>query len=447
MNVVMTKKDRELLGKLHRLVGSDNAKEAEAARKKLVELLKRYGLTWNNLPELLREEIVAAESTTREQERRASAAGVSPADFGGHKIPNALELTQHLLEQYLDLKPHEYVAMALWVLHTHVYTQFPVTPRLALMSPSNGCGKTTVLGALNRLTREPKQTAHITPAALFRVISEFSPTMLLDEGDNLGLLNNPTLRSIMNSGHEKSSSTVTRTIAGYAQDFETFGPMAVAAIGTLPVPLVKRSIIVRMERSDRSDLKRLGNNDQAIFDMAWRMIRDWASDVKLNLDPPMPKGIRNRVADNWRVLLAIADTFGPDFAERARDAALVFSRSYTDEDVAILLLDDCRAVFNERAVDRISSADLTAAVVERDGNWSWSTYQGPHDDQAPRKLSQGELARLLRPFQIRTRKLRINGGPSIWGYYREMFEKAWSRYCPQDGTPEHSKPVRLLKVS
>ena len=40
MNVVMTKKDRELLGKLHRLVGSDNAKEAEAARKKLVELLK-----------------------------------------------------------------------------------------------------------------------------------------------------------------------------------------------------------------------------------------------------------------------------------------------------------------------------------------------------------------------------------------------------------------------
>jgi Protein of unknown function (DUF3631) len=128
-------------------------------------------------------------------------------------------------------------------------------------------------------------------------------------------------------------------------------------------------------------------------------------------------------------------------------AALVFSRSYTDEDVAILLLDDCRAVFNDRAVDRISSADLTAAVVERDGNWSWSAYQGPHDDQAPRKLSQGELARLLRPFQIRTRKLRIKGGPSIWGYYREMFEKAWSRYCPQDGTPEHSKPVKLLKVS
>jgi gamma-glutamylcysteine synthetase len=62
--------------------------------------------------ELLREEIVAAESATREQERRASAAGVSPADFGGHKIPNVLEFTQHLLEQYLDLKPHEYVALS-----------------------------------------------------------------------------------------------------------------------------------------------------------------------------------------------------------------------------------------------------------------------------------------------------------------------------------------------
>ena len=437
-NVTMTKKDAELLPKLHALVGSDNAKEAEAARKKLVELLKKYGLSWNHLPDLLRGHIAQSDAMNEEEKRRASA-----AEYKG-KVPDALSLVHRILEYYLDLKPHEYVALALWICHTHVYAQFPVTPRLMLMSPSNGCGKTTVLGVINRLSRDPTQTSNITPSALFRFINEWFPTMLLDEGDNLGLLNNPILRSVINCGHEKSSSNVTRTVGHNAQQFDIFCPLAIAAIGTLPVPLMKRSIIIRMERTDRTDLRRLGVGDQAMFDTAFVMLREWSAKAQLDLDPPMG-GLRNRSADNWRVLFAIADSFGAEWGQRAREAAHAFSQFYTDEDVAILLLKDCRNVFDQRCVDRISSDDLIAALVESDHNWSWSAYQGPRDDLAPKKLTQGEFARLLRPFGVRSKSMRFKGEDGTRkGYARETFERAWARYCPEDGTPAQPSNVKYL---
>ena len=50
-----------------------------------------------------------------------------------------------MLEEYVALRPHEYIAVALWALHTHVYDRFMVTPRLALRSPVADCGKTTLL--------------------------------------------------------------------------------------------------------------------------------------------------------------------------------------------------------------------------------------------------------------------------------------------------------------
>jgi hypothetical protein len=50
----------------------------------------------------------------------------------------------------------------------------------------------------------------------------------------------------------------------------------------------------------------------------------WAGDHAVTLagaDPAMPAGFVNRVADNWRPLLAVADVVGGEWPERARQAA------------------------------------------------------------------------------------------------------------------------------
>jgi Protein of unknown function (DUF3631) len=157
----------------------------------------------------------------------------------------------------------------------------------------------------------------------------------------------------------------------------------------------------------------------------------------------------NRQADNWRPLIAIADAFGPHWGEAARDAAVTFQKGYNDEDAGVTLLSDIRDIFNARRVDRLASATIVAALNDlADG--PWCEWRGVRDDQSPRRLSQGELARLLTSFGIRPRSIwpprRDAGSKSAKGYHRSQFEAAWRSYCDRDGTPARPKDIRHLRA-
>ena len=95
----------------------------------------------------------------------------------------------------------------------------------------------------------------------------------------------------------------------------------------------------------------------------------------------------------------------------------------------------------------MASVDLIAALLDVDDS-GWSEYRGPHDGQTPRKLSQGEMARLLRPFGIRPRPIwpaaKRRKGTSRRGYYRAQFESAWARYCAEGVTPSQPSNVAYI---
>ncbi|MBV9828657.1 MAG: DUF3631 domain-containing protein, partial [Alphaproteobacteria bacterium] len=65
------------------------------------------------------------------------------------------------------------------------------------------------------------------------------------------------------------------------------------------------------------------------------------------------------------------------------------------------------------------------------------------------KLSQGELAKLLQPFQIRPRTIRnqsqSSSEPTAKGYYRAQFEGAWRAYCKRDVTPSQPRNISHLR--
>jgi Protein of unknown function (DUF3631) len=220
-----------------------------------------------------------------------------------------------LIEDHVAITAEERMAVALWLLHTWVFDRFPITPRLALLSPVSGCGKTTLLVLSELLVAEGYRTDNITPAAIYHHLdSRPRTTLLVDEGDNLGLLTNPVLRSVFNSGHRRGGS-VGRFVGGWSRRFSTFAPLAVAAIGMLPLPLLHRAVVVNMQRSGGSPLKRLDESDPG-FAIAREGIQRWAARCTLAQDPEMPPVLRDRAADNWRVLLAIADNLG--YGEPAR---------------------------------------------------------------------------------------------------------------------------------
>jgi hypothetical protein len=100
--------------------------------------------------------------------------------------------------------------------------------------------------------------------------------------------------------------------------------MALAAIGTLPLPLMHRSILIEMSRATRQ-LKRFDSADvmtQLELNGVYRDVYQWAESATLSSDPPLPTGLANRPADNWRPLIAIADSVGGIWPEYARDAAM-----------------------------------------------------------------------------------------------------------------------------
>jgi hypothetical protein len=393
------------------------------------------GLTGKALKRLLAARVSemkrAREGELKAQSAPGTATGAPQAQ--AQPVPNPADLVRYTLAKYVELSEHQATAVALWILHTHVFDRFMISPRLALISPVRGCGKTTLLDIAQLLVARGKRVDSITPAAIYHVVHRERMSLLVDEADNLEAATDKLLKAVLNAGHRRGGQR-THMVRGVVQSFDIFAPMALASIGFLPSTLMHRSILIAMRRAT-GPLRRFDALDfdtRQVFDIVRREIEHWAKSVKLTTDPALPSGLRNRPADNWRPLVSIADACGDGWGERAREAAVAMTGGRSDEDHGVVLLTDIRYIFDRARIDRLASEDMVKELLAiEDG--MWSEWRGLKDDQQPRKLSQGELARLLAPFAIKPRTVwplrRTASSRSKSGYYRRQFEEAWSAYC------------------
>lgn len=329
--------------------------------------------------------------------------------------------------RFIILKPPQLTALALWVVNSYVFDAAWITPRLAITSPEKRCGKTLVLTVLRYLVAKPLMTANATPASIYRAIESVRPTLLIDEADTF-LHGRDELRGILNSGHQRDG-TVLRTVGDDHEPraFSTFSPCAIAMIGQLPDTLADRSVTIRMIRkrseeiAERLRLDRLGH-----FEPLRRRLARWGIDARALLmaaEPEVPDELNDRAADNWRPLLAIADSVGAIWPESARKAAIEISAK-KDKDTSdrVQLLSDLRSIFARKGASKIASGDLVAElVVMEDRPWpEW---------KVGRPLTPRQMAVLLKPFGIQPTSLRI-GSAVRRGYALEMFEDTFTRYLP-----------------
>lgn len=333
------------------------------------------------------------------------------------------------LRRYVVMPKHTAEAAALWVVHCHCFECFQHTPRLAVAAPQKQCGKTTLLDVIGQIVPRPMSTENLSVAVLFRAIEKFRPTVLADEVDTY-LRNNDELRGILNSGHRRGG-TVLRCEGDdhEVKSFKTFAPVATGGIGRLPGTLEDRSICITLQRRKPSEPIVNFRSDRVdhLYDLASQAAR-WADDHTVdlrNVDPDIPTGLYNRVADNWRPLLAIADTACGDWAKKARDAALQLSGSTEDDDSAgVKLLTDIRTIFETRTTISIASADLVVDLVDMDDR-PWPEWR--HD----KPITTVQVSRLLKPFGINSTTIRADGHTRpLKGYKRAAFDEAFARYLP-----------------
>jgi hypothetical protein len=337
---------------------------------------------------------------------------------------------------YVVLSDAAVDTIALWILHSWLVNEFTISPRLAITSPTKGCGKTTVLRLLGKLARRAKRAGSISPPALFRAVEHFQPTLLLDETEKY-IEHGSDLHALINEGHCKGGS-VMRVLGEKLElrEFAVFGAVAFARNGRLPDDLEQRSIIIEMQRK-RSDEEVLDLPEGVLIESLHRTARmcaRWAEDkasLLADLNPDMGNLI-NRDADNWRVLFAIAELIGEDWPDRIRDAAALLTPRES-ESTGPMLLADIRATFEEANTDRLASAALCSALADMEAR-PWAEWKASKVSSA-KPITPNQLARLLKPFGIVPDSVRI-GKQTPKGYYWSQFEEAWQRYLTPQGVPE-----------
>jgi len=359
-----------------------------------------------------------------------------------------LDALTAVLHRYVVLPRNEARAIALWVVHTYLFAVFTCTPRLAVTSPEKRCGKTTLMDVLTGLLPRVLSVAGISAAAVFRTVELVRPTLLIDEADTF-LQHNDELRGVLNSGHRRGGNVV--RLVGDAHEprqFSTHTPVGIAMIGKLPGTLSDRSIPIRLRRRRSDEAVQSFRCDQSedlrrLSGMAAR----WASDNEAavrDADPDMD-GLLNRDADNWRPLLAIADTVGGHWPAWAREAAraLVSIGAADDESTGAMLLADIRSAFETKDCQRMSSEDLVAYLHNCEGR-PW-----PEFGKSGKPISKAQLARLLRPFRISPGNIRLGDGRTPKGYQHKDFEDAFRRYIDPQGSfdPPHRHTPRAARDS
>lgn len=342
-----------------------------------------------------------------------------------------MEDLAEIFGRFLSLPHGARTTLALWVLFAHAHDCFYISPLLVLSSPEKRCGKTTALTLVQFLVPKALTASNITASALFRSVESFSPTLLVDEADSF-LRGHDELRGILNSGHMRTSAFVIRSVGDdhLPKRFRTWAPKAVALIGRLPSTLQDRALVISMRRKrsgetvERLRADRLEHFAQPLRRRCARWALDHVDELRAS-DPPVPRELHDRAADNWRPLLSLADLAGGAWPGRSRRAArlLAGEEAGGDASIHIDLLSDLRDFFNDTQCDRAFSRHLLEYLYDREDQ-PWGEW-----GRTGKPLSAHGLARLLKPFGIRPKQIRI-GETTKKGYFRRDFLDAFSRYLP-----------------
>ena len=215
---------------------------------------------------------------------------------------------------------------------------------------------------------------------------------------------------------------------------DTFAMAMLAAIGELPDTIMDRAVVIRMRRRAPGEHVQpyRTRRDAPPLNQLRDHLNGWARQQLRELQhatPTMP--LEDRAADTWEPLVAIADLAGGDWPARARTAAaMTAAEAQQEEDTSasVRLLADLREVFG--AAEALYTTSILEALHKLE--------DAPWPDWYGHPLSTRDLARLLRPYDIRSKSVREHGtGPSLKGYARADLHDAWQRDAPSTPQATH----------
>ncbi|MBK3585975.1 DUF3631 domain-containing protein, partial [Streptomyces sp. MBT57] len=321
-------------------------------------------------------------------------------------------------------------AVTLWVAASHIQPALQHAPRLAVVGPTKGCGKSRLLDVLYETVHQPMMTVNTSPAVVFRVIGKNPPTLLVDEADSIfgpKAGDKEDLRGLLNAGHQRNRPAW--RISGPEHKptaFPTFAMAALAGIGDLPDTIMDRAIVIRMQKRKPGERITPFRSRYSVPELhALRdRLADWLIPQRGTVAGSVPEmPVEDRAADTWEPLVIVADLAGGHWPARARAACRAMTRNEVVQDeqttLKTRLLRDIRRVFDqEGGREALRSQDLLAVLIQ-DAEAPWAEY-------GTKGLNAYHLANLLRDFGISPANYRFENGRQAKAYARNQFVDAWA---------------------
>lgn len=339
----------------------------------------------------------------------------------------------HALARHVIADKETLRAAALWATFTWFVDVVQVAPIANITAPEKRCGKSILLTALSKLVHRPLQVSNIAPAALFRSIELWAPTLLIDEVDAF-LAAHDDARGILNAGFTRDSAIVIRCVGDdhTPTPFNVWGAKALCGIGKIADTLADRSVPLRLRRRTAGEsVESLRHSDPMFWEQLRSRLARFALDNCEAIERARPApitGLNDRANDAWEPLLAIAEVAGEHWPKSARNAAITLHGLEGEApSIGAELLADVKAVFDAKKASKIFSADLLEALVA-DEEAPWATWN------RGKPISPRQLSAKLADFGIKSKDIRI-GSANKKGYDLGSFLDAFGRYLLTDPPP------------
>ena len=380
---------------------------------------------------------IAAGGTREELERLAAEAPEwqPVAAPTGHLLA---EIARHV-RRFVVLSLEQATLCALWTLHAHAVEAADVTPYLIVTSPERRCGKSRLLEVLRALAPKPWYVVRPSESVLFRKLAT-GATLFLDEFDAIFSTaakdSTEGIRATLNAGFERGA--VVSRCADHGrelEDFQVFGPKVLAGIGDPPDTVKDRGFVLSLRRARRSETRERFRRRKAgpVADELRGRIESWAGNAATLAalkvaEPVLPEQLNDRAQDAAEALLALADLAGGEWPEKARAALVGLAGAASEDEVGdssgVALLRDLVTAFERLGSPKHAASEILVRELRETEGAPWAKLD--HGEG----LDQTGIARLLRPFQVRSRNVKTADDRVRRGYRRADILDAAERYVP-----------------
>jgi hypothetical protein len=360
-------------------------------------------------------------------------------------------LVEGIVAKYLTMEPYVRIIYVLCIIFTHVFQRFAIAPRAALVSEDIDSGKSTALEVARHLVLRPSPEALATGAAIGEFIDEGPGTPMLDDLDHVDTEARRMLLLIWNLGYLRGAKR-SLVISGKRKLVNLHAPMMAAGVGGFLASAQKsRTFNLEMrpftaETAPERDY--WAEEDFSDLNAVYSYLRHWAPTVKLSLKPAMPPGMIRRSAQNARGLLSIADSCGPEWGRRAREAVAFLLEKEKSERPEFTMVRHGLVIFEALGLDQIGSVRFNKELRRLDlSDARWTRYRGPSGIDYTHALEMHEQSALLGKVGIHSTQIRPPGEEQCRGYKLAQFQEAQRKYgiVAPDETEVGRARLRLVK--